>query len=509
MVVTALVPILFLVALGPLRERGLENPQATHVVSRGDLVVDVLESGSVEASQSVDIRSEVEGKATIISIVPEGTVITEEDVKQGKVLVELDSSELREKAVQQEITVQSQLANYTDARESYAIQINQNESNLKAGELKVKFAKMDLEKYLGEEAAGMYVRGETVSGLLIDSPHIGGEALQKKRQLENEIALANEEAVRAAVKLEWTMKLYEKGYVTRDDLQADELALKRIEIEREQAETALALFTQYELPKEAERLKSDYEEAVKELERIEAKNRAELSKAEARLKSTEAAYKYQRELLRKLQKQIENCTIEATQPGLVVYAKGAPWRDQRIEEGAQVIEQQEIIKIPNTSSMTVKVKIHESVITRIREGQRALVTFDSMPDEEIKGVVSKVAVLPDSQSWWLNPDLKVYLTDVSLLGVYPNLKPGMSAKVRIIIGESKDVLMVPLQAVATKDKKSVCFVMTPSGPEMRVVETGDYNENFMEIKNGLREGEKVVLNAQTLAGYSGSSSSSR
>lgn len=484
-------------ALGKLSDS--DGGLITHAVTRGNLTIDVVESGSIEASDSEIIRSKVEGSTTIISIIPEGTIITQKDIEEGRILVELDSSNLREREVQKEVSVASELAKYTDAQASYEIQKNQNESNLKTGELNVKFAKMDMEKYLGKNAAILFIEGKEKLSSLLSSEHLGGEALQRRRQLENDIALAKEEAARASIKLDWTQKLYDKGYVTRDDLQADELALKRKKVEQEQAETALALFKRYEFQKEAEQLRSGYEEAAKELERIIAKNRAEISKAEARLKSSEATYKNQLAQLDKTRDQIENCTIRAPTPGLVVYAGiSNRWQTDQIAEGKKVREQQEIIQIPNTSSMVVKTSIHESIIARIHENQQAFITIDSLPDLRLDGKVTKVAILPDSQQWWLNPNLKVYSTDIAILGNHPNLKPGMSAQARIIINELKDVLIIPLQAVTTQGSDRVCHVKTAFGSERRIIETGDYNDNFIEVRSGLKEGEEVILNIQDI-----------
>jgi len=471
----------------------------TFAARRGTLIIDVLESGNVEASDSIVIKSKVEGRTAIISIVPEGSIITEEDVANKKVLVELDSSELRNRETEQVISVQGAEADYTDARESYAIQVNQNESNQKQGELKVKFAMMDLEKYLGDKLAGLFIEGQAQLDSLMASEDLGGEALQTRRELESEIKLVQEEKARAEDKLDWTRRLEEKGYVTRNDLQADELALKRQEVALEQAETALDLFRRYEFRKQAEQFRSDYEEAVKELERIIAKNRAELSKADARLKSASASYVRKAEELNRSREQIQSCRIVATKPGLVVYAgSDSPWRDTRIEEGAEVHENMEILKIPSSSSMVVKTKVHESVIARVKQGQRAAITIDAMPDRRFEGEVIKVGIVPDSQNRWWNPDLKVYLTEVSIEGSHPNLKPGMSAQVQIIVDEFDDVLMVPLEAVGTVAEERVCFVMSPSGPEMKAVETGDYNDKFIEIRGGLDEGQKVVLNPSGL-----------
>lgn len=472
-----------------------EANQLTYVAKRGDLVVDILETGSIEASASQDIKSQVEGRTTIISIVPEGTVLTDEDVKNGKVLVELDSSDLRQRETQQQITVQSALANLTDASASYEIQKKQNESNLKQGELKLKFSRMDMEKYLGEQAAEKFLAGQVDLLALVEREDLGGEALQKRRNLGSDIELAQEDIARASEKLDWTVKLYGKGYVTRNEMQVDELALKRQDIQLQKAMTALDLFKRYEFPKEAERLRSDYEEARRELDRIIAKNNSELSKAEVRLNTNQSTYRQQYEQLQKIQEQIKNCTIRATQPGLVVYAgSDQPWRNDRIEEGAEIRERQDILKIPNTTTMLVKAQVHESVIARVQEGQRALITIDAMPERQFGGKVSKVGILPDNSNRWWNPNRKVYLTDISIVGNHPDLKPGMSAQVRIVINELKDVILIPIQAVTALGDETVCFVQGLTAVDKRAVKTGDYNDKFIEVREGLKEGEKVVLN---------------
>ncbi len=476
-----------------------EEDTLTYTVKKGDLVVDILEIGSIEASASQDIKSQVEGRTTIISIVPEGTILTDEDVKNGKVLVELDSADLRQRETQQQITVQSALANLTDASASYEIQKKQNESNLKQGELKLKFSRMDMEKYLGEQATEKFLAGQVDLLALVEQENLGGEALQKRRNLGSDIELAQEDIARASEKLDWTVKLYKKGYVTRNEMQVDELALKRQDIQLQKAFTALDLFKRYEFPKEAERLRSDYEEASRELERIIAKNNSELSKSEVRLNTNQSTYRQQYEQLQKIQEQIKNCVIRATQPGLVVYAgSDQPWRNDRIEEGAEIRERQDILKIPNTTTMLVKAQVHESVIARVQEGQRVLITIDAMPDRQFEGKVSKVGILPDNSNRWWNPNRKVYLTDISIEGNHPDLKPGMSAQVRIVINELKDVTMVPIQAVTALGDETVCFVKGLSGSDKRVVQTGDYNDKFIEIRDGLKEGEKVVLNPAEL-----------
>ena len=107
----------------------------------------------------------------------------------------------------------------------------------------------------------------------------------------------------------------------------------------------------------------------------------------------------------------------------------------------------------------------------------------------------KVGVLPDSQNRWMNPDMKVYLTTITINGTNDWLKPGMSAKVEILANCLSNVVYVPVQAVSPLEGKQVCYVANGRKPECRTVEVGEFNDEFIEIKNGLKEGERVLLRA--------------
>ena len=117
---------------------------ATFVAKRGPLTISVLESGAIKAKEQEVIRNEVEGRTTIISIVPEGT-----RVKKGDLLVELDASTMDDERIDQEIQVQNAEAAFINAKETLAIAENQAKSDIELAELTLKFAKQDLKKYRG------------------------------------------------------------------------------------------------------------------------------------------------------------------------------------------------------------------------------------------------------------------------------------------------------------------------------------------------------------------------
>jgi len=444
------------------------DARATATVRRGALRITVSEGGHVEAQRSISVKCQVPGRPTIIKIVEEGS-----NVEEGDVLVELDSAELEERLTGQQITTENAEASYAQAKEQFEIQKSENESRLKAAELKVKFAKTDLEKFLE------------------------GDKPQKIRKATTDIIIAREELERAKEQFEATKRLRDRDYVTETQLRKDELALKRAELLLEEYVAALDLLERYTLERQRIQLESDYEEAVKDKERKIRQANAQLSKSEADLKGKEKTLKLQRGRLAKLTKQLGKCVIKAPQSGLVVYAgSGSRYRTTRIEEGAQVYERQTIIQLPDVTAMKVNTKVHESVVDKVEEGQRATVRVDAFSDMVLEGRVSSVAVLPDSQSRWMNPDLKVYTTEVEILDQKKvELKPGMSARVEILIASLKDVVYVPIQSVTVRRGKQVCFVMKDGDSEEVVVETGMNNDKFVEIKKGLKERQEILLYA--------------
>ena len=512
-VLTGIIAAGLILGIGLLRPDtpagGADSQTGTFTVRRGDLTMSVSESGTIKARNAIEIESKVEGQATIVSVVSEGTFITNEDVANGKVLVELDSSKLRDEINQQKITFNSAEADYTEAKESLTIQKNQNDSDIQQGTLKVKFAKMDLQKYLGSVVADVLIDDYRATGqiptaaiLLSDPNQLGGASQQKLRELQSDIKLAQEEYERAQTDLGWTQKLFDKDYVSKSDLDSDKLKVNRLRINWERSQTALDLFKEYDFPKEAEKLFSDYLEAERELQRIQAKTRSQLAQAEARLSSSEAKYLLHKERLERIEGQIEACVMRATEPGMVIYASNSQrrWGNQRtsIEVGAEVYERQLILTIMNAEEMDVDVKIHETNVDKVRTGQPVKIVIDAQPDKVFTGKVLKVSPLPDPQNFLGNPDLKIYSTDVSLEGADASIKPGFSARVEVLIAELTDVLSIPVQCVANRGGQKVCFLDTPTGPKAQVVETGAFNDRFVQIRSGLKEGQSVLLNPPRL-----------
>ena len=487
-----------------------EEAANTFKVCKDNLIITVTENGSIKARNAIHIKSDVEGQVRITSIVPEGNYITPEDVN-NKVLVELDSSNLTDNLSQRQIEFAGVESGFAEANEAYFIQLKQNESDITAAELKVKFALMDFKKYLGDAVAEKLILAvendpnakRNLESFLDDPNKLGkSQASQKLTDLQDQIEMAGSTLARAQYKLEGTKQLYDANYVAEIELQSDELDKRSCEIKNKQASINLDLFKLYDFPKDLEKFLSDYYEARRELDRTHARCRSKLAQTIAQLKSAEAQFELGKERLEKLKKQIAACVVKAPGPGLVVYASSAAgyWYHERpIEVGYTIQQNEEIMSLPDTSEMVVEITVHESSITKIKPGQIAKITIDAFPDRAFTGKVLKIAPLPDQQRSWLNPDLKVYATQVTIDGSYNFLKPGMSAKVETTVEELNDVTIVPIQAVANRGGKKVCYYVSAKGPQPREVQTGSFNEKFVQITDGLQVGEDVLMNPPLIA----------
>jgi multidrug efflux pump subunit AcrA (membrane-fusion protein) len=150
--------------------------------------------------------------------------------------------------------------------------------------------------------------------------------------------------------------------------------------------------------------------------------------------------------------------------------------------------------------MGAELRIHESSVNKVLPGQPATVTVEALPDMAFHGKVLKIAPLPDPQHGWFDPGVKVYTAQVTLEGRHEVLRPGMSAKIEILVDQLYDVKIVPVHVVANRAGKKICYVATGEEPEERDVQTGAFNDTFVEIISGLEVGEKVLLSPPRMAG---------
>lgn len=192
---------------------------------------------------------------------------------------------------------------------------------------------------------------------------------------------------------------------------------------------------------------------------------------------------------------MEQCVIRADRDGLVIYPNSEEWKDAPdITEGATIHNDQVLLLMPDLSKMQLRVGIHESMVDSVEVGMSATVT---LPEQTLEGKVISVASTAEPAGWWTGNIVK-YDAVIAL----PNargLRPGMTAKVQIMLATHDDVLRIPLSALRETDHGCYCWVGTPNEAERRKLVLGDSNETTVEVLSGLREGERVVLDASFFA----------
>lgn len=439
---------------------------AYYQVKRGTFTVSVVEGGNLEAVSEVSIRNEVEGTARVIYIVPEGSY-----VQKGDLLVELDSMQAQDQYNQQQINFEKARFALIQAEKQLEIQKSEVESMNRAADLKVEFAQLILDRYL---------KGEALVDMLTASNNIS--------KTEQSLAIDRET-------LRWSEQLVEKGYETRNVLDRDRLTVTNSELTLQIQQMQLRLIEDYDYPKQRRQYESDLEEAIKERERTALQGANRIAQYEADLLTQSNTLALNESKLERDQGNLEATKRYAPQAGLVVYPvqEGRFSSESMIEEGATVRNRQELIKLPDTSRMKVTIKVHESHVNMVEAGQPAFVVLDSMPDQRFNAYVEKVAPLPDTQSRFGNPNLKVYNTEVIITDALPDIKPGVSARAEIIITNIQDALSVPIQAVTTLKGKQVVYVKSGSDNQSKPVEVGLFNTRLIQIVSGLEDGERVLL----------------
>ena len=111
------------------------------------------------------------------------------------------------------------------------------------------------------------------------------------------------------------------------------------------------------------------------------------------------------------------------------------------------------------TKMQVKVNIHESLIKKIKVGQKAEIRIESFPSIVFVGTVKSVSQLADSTRPWMTGGVKQYPTVVTLDDLKGHeLKPGMTAEAKVLVGELDNVLVVPVQAIAEHKGEFYAFV---------------------------------------------------
>ncbi len=460
------------------RFRHQDADLATEVVKRGPLEIKVTERGSLESAQNLVLRSFVEGGTgtSILKIVDEGTLVTKDQV-----VVELDSSRLREEASVQQIRLDTADAALKTAAANAEIQKLQNESDIATAALQVELARLDLRAYtLGEHP-------------------------QQKKLVHSDVAFAEKYVERAEQRQAFSERLLRRGFTTTKLLEAERVGVKKALIDLKAATEKERVLDKYAHRRDLAEKEANVRFLEAECERVKLRAEKALIQRERSLLAARRTHFIELERHKKIQSQIAACTIRTPRAGLVVHANSRDGNRgpamPRIYEGAVVRERQPIVELPDVAEIQVNVRIHESKIALIENGLPVTVHVDARADESFHGVVTDVALVPLSGSW-PNPDRKEYVALVKLTDEdleESALRPGLTAEVEILADRLDSVLQAPIESCIERGERYFAWVVDEDDePQRHEIRVGKSNDTTVEIIDGLAEGDEVVLNPRSV-----------
>jgi HlyD family secretion protein len=298
-----------------------------------------------------------------------------------------------------------------------------------------------------------------------------GRYISEVMSQEKDLVVAEAALKTAENRLSHTRVMARSKYISELDVEEKTFAVQQAKLNVELNRTQLDVLKRFTKKEQSQTLSG-------ELKAITATHKANAERATADASRRDRALD-----------EVQHCVVKAPRGGLVIHPSAANWESGPIAEGTRVYKDQIMLLMPDLSKMQVKVGINESVVDRVKVGQKASV---KLADMTLEGTVSSVASITKPAGWWTANEVN-YDTMISLPAGH-GLRPGMSAETEVTIASYEDVLTIPVAAVVESGDSHFCWVQTAQGPMRRPLKIGDSNGVFIVVDQGLAEGDEVILN---------------
>jgi HlyD family secretion protein len=146
--------------------------------------------------------------------------------------------------------------------------------------------------------------------------------------------------------------------------------------------------------------------------------------------------------------------------------------------------------LPDLSQMVVETQVRETDIYKVEKNQQVVISVDAYPELALEGEVSFIGTLAQEEEVRSG---KYFRVTILIREVDPRLRPGMTARVELLVDRIDEARFVPLESVYEKGGRHYCWVLRDGKPEVQEVLTGPSNENHIVIEAGLEIGERVLL----------------
>lgn len=475
-----MIAVIAAVALGAYATLGSRAAGGSAGLATADLVaaqrmdfdITTTATGELAAARQLEVRSMLESESTIIEVIDEG-----ETVKKGDLLVRLNSDRIQTEIEEDELRVESARAEVVAADNAYLIQESRNSSALRDARLQVELKDLALQQWLE------------------------GDDKKEKQRIRLRIDSAQRELTRLKREYEKDIQLNEQDFLSDNDLAKSELAVIKAQAEAETALLEKEIYTNYIYPREEKIKRSDVVQAEAKLLEVKAQNVIELESKRASRSNERSQFQRREARLARLVAELEATLIVAPSDGLVVFGtslqRNRMWGNSSegpLQIGRRVYPNMLLIVLPDTSEMVATVRVHESLVGRIRSGYKATVKIDAAAGETFTGTIIDIGVLAEGGGW-RDPNRREYTVRIALDvdGKAAKLKPSMRCEAKIFIDHVADALAIPLPALFSEGALRYVYVRQNGRFARRPVKISRRSDNYVEILGGLAEGERVLV----------------
>ncbi len=160
--------------------------------------------------------------------------------------------------------------------------------------------------------------------------------------------------------------------------------------------------------------------------------------------------------------------------------------------GAVISTAVPVATVSKVDSLEISTGIAERYISRITSGQQALIEVEAYPDVRFTAYVSEVSPVVD-------PITRTMAVTLAFNQQNRRIKAGMFAKVKIIVQEKKGTVKIPQECMVIREDSPVVFVVGDDQTvTARTIVPGIQIDNKLEVLEGIKPGETVVIRGQTL-----------
>lgn len=461
-----------------------ETEVKQEVVRRGEFLVRVRESGTLRSFIEVDVRSNVEGE--IVEIL----VDEAEEVELDQPLLRIDEKQILEQKKQAEANLNARKAELERAQLRITITEKQQESSLAQAHNSVLKARATLDSFVANTQQRI-TEAETLvattknsldqDNIALKQAEIGlGQAKLTLERAESSVTSAKVSYETTASEHDRNKELYDKQLISKQALEDSQrqlvvaksqydTALKEVESQKEtiksQEENLNARKKAIENRESTLALNQKNVETLKESLKAQRKQyEAELEDSQTRLQQIQETTEEEKELtihskvsaeasllqaqsqLDSQQERYEWTTVTAPMAGTItriIVEEG-----EIITSGRSAFSRGEaIMRIADLDQMIVRTQINQVEIGKIKPDQRAEITVDSYPGRVFPGRVSEISPSATQRGPGNQSSVITFEVDVEVIGSPPELRPGMSADVDIIVFEDSAILQLPIPSV--------------------------------------------------------------